>query len=152
MAVEARCTLWNELRHAGHVSVFVSHAVPDGPWAEWIALELGAAGHDVQVDVARPGFGRRVTGALPEALLVLLLISAEHHGADTEWAEIGQSPHAGGRLVVLRLDASLVPGPLRSLPCHSLHSLDEEEALDLLLRLAGGLRRHPGGPGGNPRV
>ena len=132
--------------------ILVSYAVPDGPWAEWIALELGAAGHDVQVEAARTGFGARIAGALPRAPFVLVLISAEHHGTDAEWAEIERASHPDGRLAVLRLDGARVPGPLRSVPCHSLHGLDEEEALDLLLRLVGGLRRHPGAPGGKFQV
>ncbi|MBW6436718.1 toll/interleukin-1 receptor domain-containing protein [Actinoplanes hulinensis] len=122
--------------------VLVSHAVADEPWAQWIALELRAAGHDVHLDPAGPGFVRRLAGGLGGTTPVLLLISAEHRATAADWATLLRAPAIVGRLIVLRLDAAELPRALRALPCRSLHGLDEEDALELLLNLAGGIRRH----------
>ncbi|MEU4424564.1 toll/interleukin-1 receptor domain-containing protein [Actinoplanes sp. NPDC024001] len=116
--------------------IFVSHAAPDEPWAQWIAHELRAAGHVVRLETAGSDFAQRITTALSGPDSVLVLISAVHRGTDLDWAAVAaRSSH---RVTVVRLDAAEPPGPLRALPCRSLHGLDEEDAVDTLLELVGG--------------
>ena len=131
------------LGHAGDVPVFVSHAALDEPWAQWIALELRAAGHEVTVEAAGSHFAQRIAAALSGTGFVLVLISAVHRGTDDDWSRVAGIPAAPGRLITLRLDATAPPRPLHGLPCRSLYGLDEEDALDLLLGLVGGPRRNP---------
>jgi hypothetical protein len=137
--------MWTYFRHAVDVPIFVSHAVPDGPWAQWIALELRAAGHEVTLDPAGADFAERISTALSGDGPVIVLFSAEHRGADTDWTRVLQTPAPAGRLIVLRVDAAEPPPSLSGLPRRSLYGLDEEDALDLLLSLVGGPRRHPDG-------
>ncbi|MBB2941805.1 hypothetical protein FB565_001509 [Actinoplanes lutulentus] len=115
--------------------ILVSHAVPDGPWAEWITHELRAAGYAVDVHIARTDFVERLLAALSGSDPVLVLLSAEHPGVAADWQRITD---AGGDLVPLCLDASTP-----ALTCRSLHGLDEEEVLELLLGLLDRPRRHP---------
>ncbi|MEV0899303.1 toll/interleukin-1 receptor domain-containing protein [Actinoplanes sp. NPDC049802] len=122
--------------------VLVSHAPADEPWAQWIALELRAAGHDAHLDPADNGFTHRLAAGLGGTGPVLLLISAEHRATAGDWATLLGAPATVGRLIVLRLDAVELPRALRALPCRSLHGLDEEDALEVLLTLVGGVRRH----------
>ncbi|MBG0565761.1 toll/interleukin-1 receptor domain-containing protein [Actinoplanes aureus] len=123
--------------------IFVSHAAPDEPWAQWIALELRAAGHDVHLESAGSDFAQRIAVALSGTDPVLVLLSAVHRGTDDDWRHVAGTPAPPGRLITLCLDTAEPPGPLRALPCRSLHSLDEEDALDLLMSLVGGPRRNP---------
>ncbi|MFC7533493.1 toll/interleukin-1 receptor domain-containing protein [Actinoplanes sp. GCM10030250] len=122
--------------------IFVSHAVPDGPWAQWIALELRAAGHEVNLDPAGADFASRIAVALSGSDPVVVLLSAEHRGTESDWAGLS-CPAPPGRLILVGLDATGAPPPLSAMTCHSLHGLDEEDALDLLLGLVGGPRLHP---------
>jgi hypothetical protein len=143
MDIEVRRAQWSLVRHAVDVPIFVSHAAPDEPWAQWIALELRAAGHDVILQSAGSDFAHRIAVALSGTDSVLILWSAVHRGTDDDWTRVAGTPAVPGRLVALRLDAADPPRPLRALPCRSLHGLDEEDALDLLLSLVGGPRRAP---------
>jgi hypothetical protein len=139
--IESSRALWSILRHAVDVPIFVFHAAPDEPWAHWIALELRAAGHEVNLESAGTDFVQRIEAALSGPDSVLVLVSAVHRATDDDWARIAG---ASGRPIVLCLDAAGPPGPLCALPCRSLHGLDEEDALELLLNLVGGPRPHPG--------
>ncbi|WP_328466760.1 toll/interleukin-1 receptor domain-containing protein [Actinoplanes sp. NBC_00393] len=120
--------------------IFVFHAAPDEPWAQWIALELRAAGHEVNLESAGTDFVQRIEVALSGTDSALVLVSAVHRATDDEWARIARSPD---RLIVLYLDAAAPPEPLCALPGRSLHGLDEEDALELLLNLVGGPHPHP---------
>ena len=128
-----------------NVPVFVSHAAPDELWAQWIALQLRAAGHDVQLESAGSDFAQRIVVALSGTDPVLVLLSAVHRGTDDDWLRVAGAPAPPGRLIALRLDTSEPPGALQALLPRSLHGLDEEDALDLLLSLVGGPRRTPNG-------
>ena len=136
--IDAGQALWTVVRHAVDVPILVSHAAPDRPWAQWIARELRAAGHDVYLECAGSDFAQRITVALSGTDSVLVLLSAVHRGTDDDWIRLNAAPAAPGRLVTVRLDAADPPRPLQALPCRSLHGLDEEDALDVLLSLVGG--------------
>ncbi|MDI6098102.1 toll/interleukin-1 receptor domain-containing protein [Actinoplanes sp. NEAU-A12] len=124
--------------------VIVSHAAADEPWAQWIALTLRAAGYETHLDPAGDSFARRLTeGHVSSTDAVLILLSAEHRASEADWAWIVRSPALVGRLLALRLDTAEPPSALRAIPCRSLHGLDEEDALEVVLTLVGGIRRHP---------
>ncbi|BAL86561.1 hypothetical protein AMIS_13410 [Actinoplanes missouriensis 431] len=107
------------------VPILVSHAVPDGPWAQWIAVELRAAGYPVEVHCARSDFADRLTLALSGSDPVIVLLSAEHPGTPADWQRVSA---AGGRLILLRVDASAPPLP----GSHGLDGLGEDEVRELL--------------------
>ncbi|WP_430789737.1 toll/interleukin-1 receptor domain-containing protein [Actinoplanes sp. G11-F43] len=131
--------------------VLVSHAPADEPWAQWIAASLRAAGHQVHLDPADGTFAARLTAGAPDDGPVLLLLSAEHRATITDWTLLTEAPALAGRLIALCLDAAGAPGALHPIPCHSLHGLDEEDAIETLLTLAGGIpRRISGDPGLRP--
>ncbi len=122
------------------VPVLVSYAPADSPWADWMARALTAAGHQVELQIANADFADRIAGSQSGHSPVLVLLSAEHRGRATDWAALAalQPP---GRVIALCLDPAAPPPALRGPCCHSLHGLDEEETLDLLLALVGGPRR-----------
>ncbi|MEU8658597.1 toll/interleukin-1 receptor domain-containing protein [Actinoplanes philippinensis] len=120
----------------------VSHSPADEPWAQWIATTLRAAGHEVHLDPADPAFAGRLTeGRFSSTGPVLVLLSAEHRGTPADWALLAAASTLVGRLIALRLDGCEAPSALRAIPCRSLHGLDEEDALEVVLAIAGGLRR-----------
>ena len=144
--IKAGKAQWTGVRHAGNVPVLVSHTPADEPWAQWIALALRAAGHETTLEPAGSGFAQRLTeGQLSSTDTVLLLLSTEHRATDGDWAAIARSPTLAGRLLALRLDPAGPPPALRATPCRSLHGLDEEDALETILTLVGGIHRHPSG-------
>ncbi|GIE30047.1 hypothetical protein Ait01nite_030920 [Actinoplanes italicus] len=133
--------------------MLISHPLADEPWAEWIANSLRAAGHEVVLDPADATFAQRLTEARHSGTgPILLLLSAEHRAVATDWELLVRSPALVGRLITLRLDACEAPRALRALPCRNLHGLDEEEALEVLLNLAGGVRREKVRTHGLPAV
>lgn len=122
--------------------MLISHPLADTPWALWIAGSLRAAGHEVILDLADTSFAQRLAGArYSSACPILLLLSAEHRATVNDWQLLACSPALVGRLMSLRLDACEPPHALRALPSRSLHGLDEEDALEIVLNLAGGVRR-----------
>jgi hypothetical protein len=124
------------------VPVLVSHSPADEPWAQWIATSLRAAGHEVRLDPVDAAFADRLTeGRFSSTGPVLVLLSAEHRGTPADWALLAGASTLVGRLVALRLDICEAPRALRAIPCRSLHGLDEEDALELVLAVAGGIRR-----------
>lgn len=132
--VDGRCSMWNEFRHAGDVPVLLSYAPADAVWAQWINGSLQAAGHVVEMLPAGVDFAHRLAVALSGADPVIVLVSAEHRASSSDWALVPVSP----RLTVVRLDSVPVPAPLRAANCESVHNLDEEEALEILLSAVGG--------------
>ena len=121
--------------------VLVSHTPADEPWAQWISGSLRAAGHEPVLDPADRTFAHRLAGGLGSPGPVLLLLSAEHRATSDDWALLIRTPTLAGRLMALRLDICEAPRTLRAIPCRSLHGLDEEDALETLLTLVGGIRR-----------
>src|SRR5689334_15048686 len=98
--------MWTRLRHAGDVPILVSHAVPDGPWADWMAGEMRAAGYTPDVRVARSDFVERILAAFSGSDPVLVLLSAEHPGTAGDWVRLAEGCAS---LIVLSLDASQPP-------------------------------------------
>jgi hypothetical protein len=137
------------VRHAGGVPVLVSHPPADEPWAQWIANALRAAGHEVVLDPADTAFAHRLVEARHSSTgPVMLLLSVEHRATAADWELLVRSPALVGRLIILRLDGCEAPHVLRTLPCRSVHGLDEEDVLEILLNLTGGIRREKlGTPG-----
>ncbi|MEU4162564.1 toll/interleukin-1 receptor domain-containing protein [Actinoplanes sp. NPDC026670] len=122
--------------------VLVSHSPADEPWAHWISVSLRAAGHEVRLDPADSAFASRLAeGRFSSTGPVLVLLSAEHRGTPGDWALLAAASTLVGRLIALRLDGDEAPRALRAIPCRSLHGLDEEDALELVLAVAGGIRR-----------
>ncbi len=122
--------------------MLVSHSPADEPWAQWIAVSLRAAGHEVRLDPADTAFASRLTeGRFSSTGPVLVLLSGEHRGTPADWALLAGASTLVGRLIALRLDTCEAPRALRAIPCRSLHGLDEEDALELVLAVAGGIRR-----------
>ncbi|GAA2867633.1 hypothetical protein Acy02nite_09910 [Actinoplanes cyaneus] len=129
MSVDAGRPLWNTLRHAGDVPVLVSYAPADAVWAQWINGSLQAAGHTVELAPAGFDFADRLAVALSGPDRVIVLVSAEHRASASDWSRVPITP----ALTVLRLDSVPVPAPLRAANCKSLHDLDEEEAMEVLM-------------------
>ncbi|GIF04439.1 toll/interleukin-1 receptor domain-containing protein [Actinoplanes siamensis] len=116
------------------VPVLLSFAPADALWAQWIRGALQAAGHTVEMLPAGTGFAHRIASALAGADPVIILVSAEHRASHSDWSAV---PVSTG-LTVLRLDSCPVPPALRAADCESLHDLDEEEALEILMAAVGG--------------
>lgn len=136
-AIDVRSAKLTCVRHAVDVPILVSHAVPDGPWGEWIASELRTAGYRVDVHIARSGFADRILAALSGPDPVVVLISAEHPGTPADWVRVARG---GGRLIAFSLDGCR-PG----IRCHGLDGLAAEEIRELLYGLIGGPRPHSSG-------
>ncbi|HWS37358.1 MAG TPA: toll/interleukin-1 receptor domain-containing protein, partial [Actinoplanes sp.] len=128
--------------------VLVSHTSADEPWAQWIAGSLRAAGHRVRLDPAGRDFAGRLSSGSTGTDTVLLLLSAEHRATHADWTMLAQAPALVGRLIAVRLDDAAAPRPLHTIPCRSLHGLDEEDAIETLLTLAGGIDRRNLGESG----
>ncbi|WP_157432765.1 MULTISPECIES: toll/interleukin-1 receptor domain-containing protein [unclassified Actinoplanes] len=116
--------------------VLLSYAPADAHWAQWITGSLQAAGHAVTMHPAGVDFAHRMTVALSGSDRVLILVSAEHPASESDWARVATT--AGW--TVLALDAVPLPAALDAANCKSLHDLDEEEALEILLGAVGGPR------------
>lgn len=122
--------------------MLVSHSPADEPWAHWITVCLRAAGHEVHLDPADGTFAARLAeGRFSSTGPVLVLLSGEHRATPADWALLASASTLVGRLVALRLDAGEPPQALRAVPCRSLHGLGEEDALEVVLAVAGGIRR-----------
>ncbi|MFI1988235.1 toll/interleukin-1 receptor domain-containing protein [Actinoplanes sp. NPDC020271] len=109
--------------------VLVSHAPADTVWAQWINESLQAAGHAVEMLPAGVDFADRLALALSGSDRVIVLVSAEHRASESDWSQVPITT----ALTVLRLDSVPTPAPLRAADCKSLHDLDEEEALEVLM-------------------
>ena len=98
--------------------IFISHANPDSSWAKRLYNDLKNVGHDVRVDLKELQLGTNSIAFMNEALggahTVLILHSNDTSTAKWQtreidaatWQEIDQGRI---RLIVLRLDESLVP-------------------------------------------
>jgi hypothetical protein len=128
--------MWRALRHAGDVPVLLSYTPADTVWAQWINRSLQAAGHAVEMLPAGVDFAHRLAIALSGSDRVIVLLSLEHRASESDWTRVVVSPG----LTVLRLDSVPVPAALRAADCKSLHNLDEEEALEILMATVGGPR------------
>ncbi len=126
--------MWSELRHAGDVPVLLSYSPADAPWAQWINRSLQAAGYVVDMLPAGVDFAHRLTVALSGPDPVIVMYSAEHRASESDWNQVPLAPG----LTVLRLDSAPVPAALRAASCKSLHDLDEEEALEVLMATVSG--------------
>ncbi|MEV6345965.1 toll/interleukin-1 receptor domain-containing protein [Actinoplanes sp. NPDC051851] len=120
------------------MSLLVSCAPPDRPWAQWIADSLQVAGHAVDLAPTRNDFAPRIVAALSGPDPVIILHSAELAVSTSDWRRIRA---AAGKLIVFRLDETGVPGGLSGVGCPSLCGLGEEEALEVLLGAVGWGRR-----------
>jgi hypothetical protein len=129
MTVDTACPMWNGLRHAEDVPVLLSYTPADSVWAQWINGSLQAAGHAVEMLPAAVDFAHRLALALSGPSQVIVLVSAEHRASEKEWSQVPITK----ALTVFRLDAVPAPAALRDATCKSLHDLDEEEALEVLL-------------------
>ncbi|GIF11723.1 toll/interleukin-1 receptor domain-containing protein [Actinoplanes teichomyceticus] len=114
--------------------ILLCYAPADARWAQWISESLQAAGHPVEMLAARADFAHRIAAALSGPDRVIVLLSAEHPASASDWARVP----AGPDLLVFSLDRARPPAALRAATCRSLHDLDEEEALEVLMAAVGG--------------
>ena len=87
------------------VPVFVSHAGPDTDWAEWVAWQLQAAGHPVELDswdwqagedfVARMRAAMQVPGVVMVALFSASYFEPRRFSM-AEWDAARAAAQAGG--------------------------------------------------------
>ncbi|WP_172899106.1 FxSxx-COOH system tetratricopeptide repeat protein [Micromonospora coriariae] len=139
---------------ADPVDVFVSYAGPDRPWAEWVAHQLLTAGYSVELDVWNWSVGSNAVlnmdGALNRARRVVALYSAAYFERNRfsldEWtAVLAERPDAHGRrrLVPVRVEAVNPPTILAPLVYGDLFGLDEQHALEVLLKAVEGVAGKP---------
>ncbi len=136
---------------------FISHAGADRAWAEWIAWQLEAAGHRVELDYwdwgAGDNFVVKMNAALERGRLLALFSRAyfELEGFTTpEWtAALARKD----KIVPVRIAEATPPPLLSSLLAPDLFGLDDHEARQLLLEAVNGPCRPESeppfpGPGG----
>jgi hypothetical protein len=95
---------------------------------------LQAAGHAVRVLPVGVDFAQWMEDALSGPDQVIVLLSREHRASESDWARVPLT----GVLAIFQLDSAPVPATLRAATCKSLHDLDEEEALEVLMATVGG--------------
>jgi tetratricopeptide (TPR) repeat protein len=103
----------------GRVPVFVSHAGPDTGWAEWVAWQLRAAGHRVELDAwdwqAGESFVARMRSALQVRGVVMVALFSEAYFEPgrfsmAEWDAARAAAQAGEfRIVPVRVEAVTPP-------------------------------------------
>ncbi|MGW7427035.1 FxSxx-COOH system tetratricopeptide repeat protein [Streptomyces sp. NPDC054813] len=129
---------------------FVSHAGADRAWAEWVAGELTAAGHIVELDCWDWGAGDnlilKMNAALAEGQMLALFSAAYFDPLRFTTEEWSAVLAAREKLIPLRLDHAEAPPLLRALLAPSLVGLNEEEARRILLDAVAGPRRPDGKP------
>ncbi|GAA1581262.1 TIR domain-containing protein [Streptomyces globosus] len=134
--------------------IFVSHAGPDLPWAEWIAWVLEQEGHEVDLDLWDWRMGERFEervgaglGERPGYDLVVMLLSPEYLDspyAGREWEHALRAPAirllSPGRLLPVQIKplTGPVPQALAPLPRLVLHGLHRES--DVIARLSDAVR------------
>jgi hypothetical protein len=101
------------------VPVFVSHAGPDTGWAEWVAWQLRAAGHVVELDAwdwqAGESFVARMRSALQVRGVVMVALFSEAYFEPgrfsmAEWDAARTAAQAGEfRIVPVRVEAVTPP-------------------------------------------
>jgi hypothetical protein len=101
------------------VPVFVSHAGPDTGWAEWVAWQLRAAGHVVELDAwdwqAGESFVARMRSALQVRGVVMVALFSEAYFepgrfSTAEWDAARAAAQAGEfRIVPVRVEAVTPP-------------------------------------------
>ena len=140
--------------HGRRVDFWLSYSGRDQDWADWIAWQLVNAGYSVELGAWGGGTAGRTPAivtaeALGRADRMLMLFSAAYF---QQWA-FGSSDRPPGldqsRLVGLRVEpanAGQTPAGLRSVACHDVFGLPEEEAQRSLLEAV----RRPGRPGQRP--
>lgn len=120
--------------------VFVSYAVSDRRWAEWLAWRLQAGGFEPLLEGwhAVPGVNRLrwLNESLVRADQLVLVLSESYLaeiGASLPWQTIVNPTDHRVRLVPVRVDACSPPGLLANLVTIDLVGLDEEDAATTLL-------------------
>ncbi|HLK79215.1 MAG TPA: FxSxx-COOH system tetratricopeptide repeat protein [Streptosporangiaceae bacterium] len=136
--------------HGRRVDFWLSYAGRDQDWADWIAWQLVNAGYSVELDAWGRTADRTPAIVTAEALgradQMLMLFSAAYF---QQWTVASPDSPAGpdqSRLVGLRVEpanAGQLPPGLRSVVCHDVFGLPEEEAQRSLLEAVG----TPGRPG-----
>ena len=134
--------------------LFISYTGADTAWAEWIAWQLEAAGHEVTVQAwdFRPGenFVVQMRRALDAAERTLAVVSAAYlesvYGSD-EWtaAFVHDRPHSMS-LLVIRVEAVPLPRLLQPWIYVDLVGLDAKAAAQELLQGLKQGRRKPAQP------
>ncbi|GIE98901.1 FxSxx-COOH system tetratricopeptide repeat protein [Paractinoplanes rishiriensis] len=139
--------------------VFVSHAGRDLAWAEWVAWQLHAAGHEVELDrwdwAAGDNFVLRMSQALDRAEVVVAIVSQAYFEVERFTTEEWTAVIAGrGRLVLLRVEDVAVEAVLRPYIFRDVFGLAETSARQVVLQAvdgpAGKPSRPPAFPGSSP--
>ncbi|MGN9760725.1 FxSxx-COOH system tetratricopeptide repeat protein [Streptomyces sp. SD31] len=134
--------------------IFVSHAGPDGQWAEWVAWHLQEAGYEVELGLWhwRTGddFVKKMNDALARCSAVVALFSPAYFAPGRYTEEEWTTPVARrDRLipvVVEPLEEDRLPAILTPRLRKDLHDLEEADALAALLEAV----RGPALPTGKP--
>ena len=121
--------------------IFVSHAGPDGQWAEWVAWHLQEAGYQVELDMWhwRTGddFVKKISEALERASAVVAVFSPHYFApgrfTEEEWSAVVARRGRFIPLVVEPLEAGQLPAILAPRLYKELHGLEEEAAVSSLL-------------------
>jgi cellulose biosynthesis protein BcsQ len=131
--------------HGLRVDFWLSYARRDQDWADWIAWQLVNAGYSVELDAWDGTANRTPGGVMAEALVradrMLMLFSAAYF---QQWSPAFPAGPDRNRLVALRVEpanAGQVPTGLRSVICHDVFGLPEEEAQRSLLEAVATPRR-----------
>ncbi|WP_035926982.1 TIR domain-containing protein [Pseudofrankia saprophytica] len=137
------------------VDFFVSYAMPDLAWAEWIGWQLEAAGYRVLVRAWDFTGGSNVVTETQRALstsarMIAVLSSAYLVSAmeTAQWQAIWADDPTGAqrRLVVTRVEDCPRPGLLRPLVGVDLFGLGDDAARERLLGVATSARQKPTTP------
>ena len=125
------------------IEFFVSHAGRDRPWAEWVAVQLRAGGHVVELDATDWGVGSdfmtRMNAAL-RACDTLVALWSEAYFAPGSFAqrELEAADLMKARIVPLRLEEVTAPPLWLKLVWADLFGVDEAGARRVLLDAVAG--------------
>jgi len=126
----------------GQRDFFISYTVADRAWAEWIAVQLEAAGYTTVLQAwdFRPGsdFVHQMQQATATAARTIVVLSPAYFGSafgEAEWRAAFVNDPSGerGLLVPVRVEACRPPGLLASRVYIDLVEVAEEEAQRRLL-------------------
>ncbi|MDF3141033.1 MULTISPECIES: FxSxx-COOH system tetratricopeptide repeat protein [unclassified Streptomyces] len=126
--------------------IFVSHAGPDGQWAEWVAWHLQEAGYEVELDLWhwRTGddFVKKMNEALKRCSAAVALLSPAYFApgryTEEEWTALVARRDRFIPVVVEPLQQDHLPAVLTPRLRKDLHDLDEADALAALLEAVRG--------------
>ncbi|MEU9170887.1 FxSxx-COOH system tetratricopeptide repeat protein [Streptomyces sp. NPDC048420] len=121
---------------SGPELVFVSHAGPDGQWAEWVAWHLLEAGYEIELDLwdwpTGDDFVKRMNDALERASAVVALFSPDYFATgrytEEEWTSVVARRGRFVPLVVKEMAKDELPAILAPRIRTDLYAIEDETA------------------------